>query len=273
MGGVNLNNIMMMYHYIRDNSNFKSFTTEQFRNQLQSLKEKGYRFITVEELITKKPDDKTCCLTFDDGIKDGKTNIFPILQEFNAIGTFFIPMRIFVVKEILSVQKRHLLLSKLGNDDFMKKFSDFGPYDSIDDCKYIIDHIDQNIHSFVLDKIFKEYFNESDEFDKIYLNNKDIGTLMANGMEIGTHGFNHLYLGEEPYSKMKEEIQLSYGICENLFEKPFSMSYPMGSYSPIVKRMIESVGYKAGVTTIKQRNTVINPFELNRYDCIDVGIF
>lgn len=271
-----MNNITVIYHYIRDNSNFKAFTTEQFRNQLQLLKNDGYRFITIKELITTKPTDKTCCLTFDDGIKDGISNALPILQEFNATATFFIPMKIFVINELMNVQKRHLLSSKLGEDGFIKKFNKFvgEEYDiNQNNYKYVLDHMDGNTCEFVLSKIFNKYFNEKEEFDKIYLNQMDVDNLLSCEMEIGTHGFNHYYLGERYYNDMKNEIQLSYGICKILFELPTSISYPFGSYTSLVEKVAKSVGYKAGVTTIKKYNieSNLNPFALNRYDCIDIG--
>ncbi|MBE3094978.1 MAG: polysaccharide deacetylase family protein [Actinobacteria bacterium] len=269
-----MNNIMIMYHYIRDKSKFNAFTTKQFNNQLQLIKDKGYRFITIKELIIDNPDDKTCCLTFDDGIKDGFTNALPILQEFDAVATFFIPMRIFIIDEILNIQKRHLLLAKLGEKGFIKEFDYFAGEEytskNINEFKYMLDHMD----NFILNQIFNRYFNESVEFTKIYLNREDVKELSSCGMEIGTHGFNHCYLGEMSYNKIKEETRLSYGICKNLFQIPFSMSYPMGSYTPLVGKIMKLVGYKAGATTTKLNNISLdtNPFQLNRYDCIDKEI-
>lgn len=263
-----------MYHYIRDNSNFKAFTMNQFKNQIQQLIDKDYRFITIKEFVMEMPTDKTCCITFDDGIKDGITNALPILEEFNVTATFFVPMKIFVINELFNAQKSHLLISKLGEDTFINEMNSLiSEKYSInhDNYKYIIGHIDNVLHEFVLNKIFTKYFNEKEEFDKIYLNRADINTLLSHGMEIGTHGFSHCYLGDMDYNDMKNEIKLSYGICDELFETPISISYPYGSYNLLVENVAKSVGYKVGVSIIKKYNTTTDLFTLNRYDCNDVN--
>jgi len=65
-----MNNVITMYHYIRDNTKFKAFSVEEFRTQIEYLKEQ-YKIISIKELIANKPNENTCVLTFDDGLKDG----------------------------------------------------------------------------------------------------------------------------------------------------------------------------------------------------------
>lgn len=272
-----MNNIILMYHYIRDNSKYNAFTTNQFRNQLKFVADNGYKFITVEELITKRPSEKTCCITFDDGIKDGITTAFPILQEFNATATFFIPMKIFIVNEILTIQKRYLLLAQLGENRFIRIFNELSNDEytiSSSNFKYTLDHMDDGVCDFIINNIFNDYFNEQDEFNNIYLNRYDIEQLMLQGMEIGTHGFNHHYLGDKCHKDIKSDIQLSYGICKAMFKAPTSISYPYGNYNSLVETIAKTVGYKVGISTIKKRNTTndLQQFTLNRYDCIDTDI-
>ena len=117
-----MNNVIVMYHYVRDGGNFKAFSTEKFRKQIQYLKER-FRIISLQELVEEKPKDRTCVLTFDDGIKDGFTNAFPILEEFGIKASFLIPTKILEEKKLLAVQKRHLLLAKLGTERFVKEFN------------------------------------------------------------------------------------------------------------------------------------------------------
>jgi len=274
-----------MYHYIRDDSNLNCLTTEEFRRQVKKIKEK-YKIITVEDLITEKPSYPSCCLTFDDGIKDGITNVLPILQEYNVNATFLIPMKILVNSKILSVQKRHLIASKIGYNKFIKLFNECVEekyhieelgidyrYDSdlIASFKYILDYMDEYMSNSIIDKIFKHYFNEKEEFNKIYLNKDDLFLLKESGMEIGTHGFSHRYLGNLRYNDMETDIELSCGVYYNTFDKlPFTMSYPMGSYNKLLKRILRRNGYRAGITNNKNKNlNNVDVFELNRYDCID----
>jgi len=248
--------------------------------------EKKYRFVTVEELLTKKPSEPTCCLTFDDGIKDGITTVLPILQEYDIPASFFVPMQLLVSKEMFPVQKRHLLFSKLGDARFINEFNEIvdelfkvekldiaSNYDNeiVASFKYILDNMDKNICEYTINYIFNKYFDEREEFNKIYLNKQDLHHLHDSGMEIGTHGFSHCYLGKLYFADMKKDIELSARVYENEFGcLPFVLSYPMGSYNFFVKKMAKKVGYQVGLTTRKNRNFIdTNPFEMNRYDCID----
>ena len=276
---------MVTYHYIRDDSNFKCFTTQQFRNQIDALRKK-YQFVTVKELLTKKSLEPTCCLTFDDGIKDCITNVLPILQEYDISASFLIPMKLLIRKEISLVQKRHLLFSKLGDIGFVNEFNkvvdDFfhveelgitSNYDNelISSFKYILDNMDKSICKYIIGGIFNKYFDEEEEFKQIYLNKQDLHNLYDSGMEIGTHSFSHCHLDKLYFEDMKNEIELSAGVYENEFGcLPFVISYPMGSYNLLVKKMLKKVGYQAGLTTKKDRNFIhTDLFEMNRYDCID----
>jgi peptidoglycan/xylan/chitin deacetylase (PgdA/CDA1 family) len=72
-------------------------TTEIFRQQLEHLKVKGYKTLSIAEFIEllktgKNPKQKSVLLTFDDGYLDNYTTVFPLLKEYGFTGTFFIPL-------------------------------------------------------------------------------------------------------------------------------------------------------------------------------------
>jgi peptidoglycan/xylan/chitin deacetylase (PgdA/CDA1 family) len=278
-----MNTIIVMYHYVRDNTNFKAFSTEEFREQIDFLSQKR-RFITIEELLEEKPKYNTCILTFDDGIKDGFTNAFPILEEYNAKATFFCPSIIFSEKKILQAQKRHLLLAELGTKLFVKEFNkhaddlfkveDFGIKNEYDDSltsslKYVLDTMDQAISASILDTVFKNYFDETEEFNSIYLQKEDIEIMESAGMEIGSHGCRHIHLGNVYYKDMEQDLTDSVTYFKETFDRhPLAMSYPFGSYNVFTKRLIKKLGFKAGINITRQPNTNLqDPFDLNRYDC------
>ncbi len=87
---------VLMYHYveyvadpgdtIRKSLNIVPFV---FENQLKTLKEAGYTFITPSELgiVLKgkgKLPHKPIILSFDDGYQDFYDNVFPLLEKYNA---------------------------------------------------------------------------------------------------------------------------------------------------------------------------------------------
>ena len=66
----------------------------RFRQQLDSLRRRGYRFIRLSEFVADldggQPPDRACALTFDDGTADNLAVIAPLLAEFDVAATFFV---------------------------------------------------------------------------------------------------------------------------------------------------------------------------------------
>lgn len=63
---------------------------ERMEEQLQYLTENGYDTIFFEDLYHIEDYDKPVILTFDDGYLDNYTQLFPLLQKYNAKATVFI---------------------------------------------------------------------------------------------------------------------------------------------------------------------------------------
>ncbi len=65
-----------------------------FKEQMEYLKDQGYRLLTVEQLAerlqTNADVDKYAALTFDDGYKDNYSVVLPILEKYGAKATFFV---------------------------------------------------------------------------------------------------------------------------------------------------------------------------------------
>ncbi|HVO72049.1 MAG TPA: polysaccharide deacetylase family protein, partial [Aggregatilineaceae bacterium] len=93
---------VLMYHYVSaPPSNADAVrldlavTPENFRGQMQYLKDGGYHTITPDMLIaaltrgTALPA-KSIMLTFDDGYEDAYANVFPVLKQDGFTGAFFI---------------------------------------------------------------------------------------------------------------------------------------------------------------------------------------
>ena len=67
---------------------------ELFEIHLKYLSEQGYTIVTVEELAKRLEQgqsvEKYVALSFDDGYKNNLTKALPIMQKYNAKGSFFI---------------------------------------------------------------------------------------------------------------------------------------------------------------------------------------
>ena len=67
---------------------------ELFEAHLKYLKEQGYTIVTVAELAERlqqgKSVDKYVALSFDDGYKNNHSVVLPLLQKYDAKGSFFV---------------------------------------------------------------------------------------------------------------------------------------------------------------------------------------
>jgi len=62
----------------------------EFEKQINYLVENGYTFCTFDDYYNLNNIDKPVFITFDDGYKENYTEIFPILQKYNAKITIFL---------------------------------------------------------------------------------------------------------------------------------------------------------------------------------------
>lgn len=108
---------VLMYHHI---ANLKEITsqaeksltvdTENFRKQMQYLKDKSYSVIEINDLKnflengTKLPA-KSVLITADDAYDDNYLNMFPILKEFGFKATIFTPTGLVDNQRYLNWQK------------------------------------------------------------------------------------------------------------------------------------------------------------------------
>lgn len=93
----------LMYHHVQDLQSAKdkkqvslTVTTDNFRKQMQYLRDRGYNVTSMQDLInffdagTAIPK-KSILITFDDGYEDFYTDAYPILKEFGYPATAFTP--------------------------------------------------------------------------------------------------------------------------------------------------------------------------------------
>ena len=89
----NVNVPVLMYHAVSDDlwGYWDLFVSPQtIEEELLYLQENGFETIWFEDLSHVEDYEKPVILTFDDGYDDNYTELFPLLQKYNAKATIFV---------------------------------------------------------------------------------------------------------------------------------------------------------------------------------------
>ena len=278
-----------MYHYVRDLQNsrypdIKGMDVSLFKKQISFFKE-HFNPVTIEETIAAydkgyKLPENALLLTFDDGYIDHFTTAFPILQDNNIQGSFFIPGKTFTENVLLDVNKIHFILScapinelysdVLKNLNYVienKEYTERTKEELIEeyavanrfDSKEVIfikrllqTVLPEDIRNRISSELFKKYVGiEEDKFAReLYMNLDQIKCMKRNGMFIGLHGYDHYWLGKLDEQKMHDDINKSLEVLSDVVDKDsFIMNYPYGSYNNSVLSFLREKGCKLGMTT------------------------
>lgn len=104
---------VLMYHSIDNHVSDLAVSPAKFEQQLQWLKAKGYRFVTVSELLKTNSVDNVVALTFDDGFEDNYINMFPILQRYGAKASIYLAPDISGIDKLTVEQVKEMQASGL----------------------------------------------------------------------------------------------------------------------------------------------------------------
>ncbi len=86
---------VLMYHSVGGVDELFNVKKEDFKWQMEYLKEKDYNIISLKKFIELREEEKviypkTIVITFDDGFEDNYYNVFPILKKYNFPVTIFL---------------------------------------------------------------------------------------------------------------------------------------------------------------------------------------
>lgn len=299
--------IAINHHYIRGNYNLpypgiNGISPDQFRNKLLMLSKHG-TFVSGTQ-IAKAIDGNTdlparsLIITFDDGLKEQYEIALPILNELNIPALFFINT-INTEGIVSSVHKIHLLRSYVSPGDFSDELFSFIRTEALDgidldaakamgvshyiyddevtaSIKYILNFM---LPVVSLDKfinnLFPKYFNEETVALELYMSPEQISHLADLGY-LGSHGHEHLPLGQLPDESASFQIQRSQEIIKNVTGKDaVAFSYPYGSdeASNGLSAQLNAAGFKFAFTMKRNANEVIvDPFYLGRFDNNDMPL-
>ena len=251
-----------------------------FRKQISYLKNKGYQFATMSELVdilrNNKKINKAVVLTFDDGFRNVIENGYPIMQELGAKGCFYLVANLISQQNVLWTDLIEINVRKrpAGNFEFVFQgkpieyaLSDKKSYENaILDIKKKLrtipdaqrrDHLKQ-FQSTNTESAPKE-FNAS-TWDQIRSLDKNI-------LEAGSHTRHHPNCAnlttdaefEAELKGSKQDIEKEVGYAVDNF------CYPAGSYDERVIEHAKKYGYKSASSIIPGFNDATTPiYELRR---------
>ena len=276
---------IVMYHYVRpivgsDFPGIKGLELSEFCAQIQRIKTK-FNVIDpntfVEYLFSNEELPKnSIMLTFDDGYLDHYKYVFPVLSDLNISSYFFPPVNAVKNRQILDVNKIHLILASLDNpcelankiDEYL--VSDYGfnsgqvntlrkqflkkyGLDSAEViyAKRLLQHaLPLDVRKKLIDSLFAEVVTD-DEYglaDELYVNQNQLKEMVSAGNMVGCHGVSHSWLNTLDEDEQRNEISGSLEFIKNIGvkERFYSISYPFGGYDDVTFSILREASVKVG---------------------------
>ncbi len=297
---------VICYHYIHSEENpylRRGINITQFEEQLNYLNDhfKIIHFCDMSELET---DRDLCIITFDDGLKECYTKVFPLLKQKNIKAVFFISSSVYEEKMMLTVQKAHILAHNLGSEEYRKRFYDvlwgrhrkverellqgvsfeeIYPYDADIVREFKLDmnyRLPINVVNDVISFIFQKTFEvpEAKIANDIYLTSRELKEMFKSDLvELGAHTHSHYLMSRLSKEEQEREIKLSIDYLQNKLgcRMPVAFSYPFGrkgTYNQITKDVLLSDGRVKWACNMQRKDNLSleDRFDIHRFDVNDI---
>ena len=300
---------IIMYHYVRSLKNskyprIKGLETSGFKNQLNYFKnnfEFGDFSDVFNSLYKNKETHNKIILTFDDGLKDHYTTVYPILKKMNIKGYFFCPSKPVEENIVLDVHKIHFILASTNVEKIIKEIFNLIHENKTDfklksaqeyfdklaipsrfDTKEIIfikrilqRELPLSLRTKITNSLFKKFVtnNEQEFSENLYMSINEMKEMSESGMVFGSHSHSHYWLSKINRINLIEEIEHSKKFCNKINKNndELIMCYPYGDFNDEIIEEISKRGFKVGLTTNigDAKISKESIFKLNRYDTND----
>lgn len=279
-----------MYHYVRDLEfsrypKIKGLDISLFKEQVLYLK-KHYNFVTVEQVAAaykgeEKLPEKAVLLTFDDGYIDHFTQVFPFLMNEKIQGAFYPPVKTITEHTILDVNKIHFILASVDDisvliEETKKQLALYTEEYQLQPFQYYFDklavsnrfdpkeviffkrllqvELEEGLRAKITQALFNKILGVDDGVfsRELYMTKEQLKCMVANGMHVGSHGYDHYWLGSLTKEQQRTEITKSLdflkeiGVDMNLW----SICYPYGNYNDDTISLLQEYNCSMGFTTV-----------------------
>lgn len=246
--------------------------------------------VTVEEglkrLASGAPGRSMVALTMDDGYKDNRVALLPLLQELGAPATIYLESAPLDERRVNWSHKYFAALDKTSAEDFVTRYlshsRDAATRTKLADVlaggdrltyllkrvlKYEADPADRDR---TIDEVYAALGGDEAELcASLYMDWDDVRALQAAGIELGGHTVHHHVLSTlEPGAQRREvaegraAMERALGAAAVSFAYPFGRKWDWNEHSLAAAR---EAGFENAVTTHAGTNTASTaPFELKR---------
>ncbi len=302
---------VVMYHYVRElpqtrYPQIKGILVSEFKAQLDYLS-RYYEFVTAADCLNAVYHGgdlpaNALLLTFDDAYIDHFVSVFPILKERGLRACFFPPVKAVVAQEVLDVNKIHFILASAkdahvlvedvyslldeyrhryglaNNEYYSRKLAQPDRFDSqeIIFVKRLLQReLNPEPRAKITAELFKKYVTEDEASfaRELYLNAEQLKAMHNDGMEIGAHGNNHLWLDTLSAQEQSAEVDASLKFLKSfgVSTDSWTMCYPYGAYNNSLIEILKKRRCRLAFTT--QENIAVltkgNALTLARLDTND----
>ena len=292
----NQNLTVVMYHYVRDLKHsrypsIKGLDVALFKEQVAFLK-KHYSFVTVEEVIAAtqgihKLPSHPVLLTFDDAYIDHFTYVFPILKNEGVQGAFYAPVKAITQYKVLDVNKIHFILASTPEEKmssllkeiallldkyrevyhlesfefYYKKLAQLDRFDTkeVIFVKRLLQvELVEELRNIITTELFEKIVGvEEAAFSReLYMSEDQMKCMVSAGMHIGSHGYDHYWLGSLPKEQQAVEIEESLRFINKIYgnrggykQKEWTICYPYGNYNDDTITLLKENHCALGFTT------------------------
>ncbi|MDR0724723.1 MAG: polysaccharide deacetylase family protein, partial [Prevotellaceae bacterium] len=236
-----------------------------------------------------------------DAYLDHFTNVFPVLYDKKIQGAFFPPVKAVTEHTVLDVNKIHFILASIENinillEEIRKLLLHYAGEYTLKSYEYYFEklavasrfdikevvfikrllqvELEESLRNRITNDLFRKFVsNDEQAFSReLYMSTDQLRCMVQCGMHIGSHGYDHYWLGSLPKEKQEYEIRKSTDFIKQIGGNVnnWTICYPYGNYNEITLSLLRQYKCRLGFTT-EARIASLNdsPLALPRMDTND----
>lgn len=296
------------FHYVRPEKSeqgIHAIAVDEFKNRLDDIHKEGFSFISLEDVHYAVQNQtmghlkqRSCLISFDDGLKESYDYGLTVLDEKGIPGVFYVVTNAVYQNRVVDVHKMHYVRSQVSDQSILEritKYVDMQTMDVNDEqlrqqypwddilaarVKYAFNFLmDEKLKLNVIDDLFRDAYRGSEaEYARNLYMSQDQVKRLAEKKYLGTHSSDHHVLANLDEEALREDIENSMQqIFEHTNQKMTAISYPYGEKNAVneyVAQCSKSLGLISGMTMFRGVNflsdIVENPLMLKRLDANDM---